>query len=65
VNPWFCTSFSCKLLYITDSGFYRFHISQTGEISEIGYFETEKLVMEEVNKEFEVSLNEWETLNTI
>ncbi|MEH2296042.1 hypothetical protein [Nostoc sp.] len=51
--------------YITDSGFYRFDVSQDGEISEIGYFETEKLAMEEVNREFEVSLDEWETLNTI
>ncbi|MEH1898000.1 hypothetical protein [Nostoc sp.] len=30
-----------------------------------GYFETEKLLMEEVNREFQVSLDEWETLNTI
>ncbi|MEH2077424.1 MAG: hypothetical protein V7K57_24000 [Nostoc sp.] len=51
--------------YTTDSGFYRFDVSQAGEISEIGYFETEKLAMEEVNREFEVSLDEWENLNTI
>ena len=51
--------------YTTDSGFYRFDVSQAGEISEIGYFETEKLAMEEVKREFEVSLDEWETLNTI
>ncbi|MDM9585591.1 MULTISPECIES: hypothetical protein [unclassified Nostoc] len=51
--------------YTTDSGFYRFDVSQAGEISEIGYFETENLVMEEVKREFEVSLDEWETLNNI
>ncbi|MCC5664560.1 hypothetical protein LC653_11685 [Nostoc sp. CHAB 5784] len=51
--------------YTTDSGFYRFDVSQAGEISEIGYFETEKLVMEEVNREFKVSLDEWEASNTI
>ncbi|QMS88997.1 hypothetical protein HUN01_15815 [Nostoc edaphicum CCNP1411] len=51
--------------YTTDSGFYRFDVSQAGEITEIGYFETENLVMEEVKKEFEVSLDEWENLNTI
>ncbi|MEH2280886.1 MAG: hypothetical protein V7K90_06010 [Nostoc sp.] len=51
--------------YTTDSGFYRFDVSQAGEISEIGYFETEELAMEEVKREFEVSLDEWETLNTI
>ncbi|MEH2082307.1 MAG: hypothetical protein V7K89_20695 [Nostoc sp.] len=51
--------------YTTDFGFYRFDVSQTGEITEIGYFETEKLAMEEVNREFEVSLDEWENLNTI
>ncbi|MHC0063625.1 hypothetical protein ACWATR_11950 [Nostoc sp. UIC 10890] len=51
--------------YTTDSGFYRFDVSQAGEITEIGYFETENLVMEEVKREFEVSLDEWETLNTI
>ncbi|MEH2144414.1 hypothetical protein [Nostoc sp.] len=51
--------------YTTDSGFYRFDISHAGEISEIGYFETEKLAMEEVNTEFEISLDEWEASNTI
>ncbi|MEH2350995.1 MAG: hypothetical protein V7K55_23920 [Nostoc sp.] len=51
--------------YTTDSGFYRFDVSQAGEITEIGYFETENLVMEEVKREFEVSLDEWENLNTI
>ena len=51
--------------YTTDSGFYRFDISQAGEISEIGYFETERLTMEEVNREFQVSLDEWEASNTI
>ncbi|WP_414519853.1 hypothetical protein [Nostoc sp. PCC 9305] len=51
--------------YTTDSGFYRFDVSQAGEITEIGYFETEKLVMEEVKREFEVYLDEWETLNNI
>ncbi len=51
--------------YTTDSGFYRFDVSQAGEITEIGYFETENLVMEEVKREFEVSFDEWETLNNI
>ncbi|WP_448271779.1 hypothetical protein [Nostoc sp. DSM 114160] len=51
--------------YTTDAGFYRFDVSQAGEITEIGYFETEKLLMEQVNIEFQVSLDEWETLNTI
>jgi hypothetical protein len=51
--------------YTTYSGFYRFDVSQAGEISEIGYFETEKLVMEQVKREFEVYLDEWKTLNTI
>lgn len=51
--------------YTTDSGFYRFDVSQAGEISETGYFETEKLAMEEVNREFQVSLDEWEALNSI
>ncbi|MEH1845679.1 MAG: hypothetical protein V7L25_11940 [Nostoc sp.] len=51
--------------YTTDSGVYRFDVSQAGEISEIGYFETEKLLMEEVNREFQVSLDEWEASNTI
>ncbi|OYE04252.1 hypothetical protein [Nostoc sp. 'Peltigera membranacea cyanobiont' 232] len=51
--------------YTTDSGFYRFDVSHAGEITEIGYFETEKLLMEEVNREFKVYLDEWETLNTI
>jgi hypothetical protein len=49
--------------YTTDSGFYRFDVSPSGDILEMGYFETEKLVMEEVNKEFQISLDEWETLN--
>lgn len=51
--------------YTTDSGFYRFDVSLSGEISKIGYFETEKLAMEAVRKEFQVSLDEWEALNTI
>ncbi|MEH1938226.1 MAG: hypothetical protein V7L14_31870 [Nostoc sp.] len=51
--------------YTTDSGFYRFDVSQAGETLEIGYFETEKLAMEEVNREFQVSLDEWEASNTI
>lgn len=49
--------------YTTDSGFYRFDVSPSGEISEIGYFETEQLAMEEVYKEFQISLDEWEALD--
>jgi hypothetical protein len=51
--------------YTTDSGFYRFDVSTSGEISEMDYFATEKLVMEEVHREFQVSLDEWESLNIL
>jgi hypothetical protein len=48
--------------YTTDSGFYLFQISQEWGVSEEGYFETEELAMEQVYKEFQVTLDEWEAI---
>lgn len=35
------------------------------KFQKLAIFETEKLAMEEVNREFKVSLDEWEALNSI